>query len=70
MLHYVLALLYSAVPLTYFCGHLLDINKIILSNILIYSMKILYLLKFSFFLKQQSSLRYVGISSEAANSVV
>jgi hypothetical protein len=24
-------LLYSSVPLTYFCGHLLDINKIILS---------------------------------------
>jgi hypothetical protein len=29
--HIVLALLYSALPLTYFCGHLLNINKIILS---------------------------------------
>ena len=27
-------LLYSLVPLTYFCGHLLDINKIILSYLI------------------------------------
>jgi hypothetical protein len=35
---FVMTSLYSTVPLTYFCGHLLDINKIILSYLVLESL--------------------------------
>jgi len=46
---FVLHLCYTLVPLTYFCGPLLDINKMILSYLL-WSSKVLLILEFLEFL--------------------